>query len=105
MGAENNNKEKLNRSDLVIPTESEFAPAKKKKKKLIKAHIVTNPNICGGEPCIKGTRIPVDIILSHLASGDDDETIIENFPKMKKEDIEACRQFAERRAEWKRRRR
>lgn len=33
--------------------------------------IISDTNICGGEPCIKGTRIPVHIILSHLAAGDD----------------------------------
>ena len=49
--------------------------------------IVSDPNICGGEPCIKGTRIPVHIILSHLAADDDFETILNNFPRITKEDI------------------
>ncbi len=30
--------------------------------------IVSNPQVCGGEPCIKGTRIPVHVILSHIAA-------------------------------------
>ena len=42
--------------------------------------IVSDPNICGGEPCVKGTRIPVHIILSHLAVGENYETILKNFP-------------------------
>ncbi len=32
--------------------------------------------ICGGEPCIRGTRIPVHIILSHLAASEDEKTIL-----------------------------
>jgi uncharacterized protein (DUF433 family) len=56
--------------------------------------IISNPNICGGEPCIKGTRIPVYIILSHLAAGDDFATILENFPRIKMEDIRACLEYA-----------
>lgn len=52
--------------------------------------IVCDPQICGGEPCIKGTRIPVYIILGHLAAGEDYETILKNFPCLTKEDILAC---------------
>ncbi|MBT9151302.1 MAG: hypothetical protein DDT40_01493 [candidate division WS2 bacterium] len=53
-------------------------------------HIISDPNICGGEPCIDGTRIPVHIILSHLASGEDYDTILKNFPNIDREDILAC---------------
>jgi len=56
--------------------------------------IVSDPTVCAGEPCIKGTRIPVHIILSHLAAGDNYETILENFPKIKMEDIRACLEYA-----------
>lgn len=80
------------------PPESQAPPRKKKKKKLMKSRILTNPKICGGEPFIKGTRIPVHIILTHLAGGDDDEAILENFPRLRQGDIEACREYAERRA-------
>ncbi len=56
--------------------------------------ISSDPEICGGEPCIKGTRIPVHIILSHLAAGEDYDAIIKNFPKLAKEDILACLEYA-----------
>jgi len=57
-------------------------------------HIVSNPDTCGGEPSIKGTRIPVHIILSHLAAGEDHETILKHFPRLTKEDILACLEYA-----------
>ena len=60
----------------------------------MKNRIVTDPNVCGGEPCIKGTRIPVHIILSHLAAGDDYDTILKNFPRITLEDLKACLEYA-----------
>ncbi|CAD7766663.1 MAG: hypothetical protein DNFNHJIP_00061 [Candidatus Argoarchaeum ethanivorans] len=60
----------------------------------MKTRIVSDHRICGGEPCIKGTRIPVYVILSHLAAGDDYDTILKNFPALKAEDIVACLEYA-----------
>lgn len=56
--------------------------------------IISDPQICGGEPCIRGTRIPAHVILSHLAAGDDYETILKQFPRISHEDILACLEFA-----------
>ncbi len=56
--------------------------------------IVSDPKICGGEPCIKGTRIPVHIVLSHLSAGEDYDTILKHFPRLTKEDILACLEYA-----------
>lgn len=61
---------------------------------MLKERIVSVPSICGGEPCVRNTRIPVHIILSHLAAGDDTETILKNFPNLTKEDIRACLEYA-----------
>lgn len=60
----------------------------------MKTLIVSDPNICGGEPCIKDTRIPLYVILSHLAAGEDYDTILKNFPHLKYEDILACLEYA-----------
>lgn len=56
--------------------------------------INANPNVCGGDPCIAGTRIPVHVILSHLAAGDSVETVLQEFPRIEREDIEACLEYA-----------
>ncbi len=58
------------------------------------SRIVVNPEICGGEPCIRGTRIPVHIVLSHLATGEDEKNILKNFPRITHEDILACLEYA-----------
>lgn len=56
--------------------------------------IVVDPELCGGEPCIKGTRIPIHIILSHMAAGDTEENILKNFPGITHQDILACLEYA-----------
>lgn len=56
--------------------------------------IASDPHVCGGEPCIKGTRIPVRVILSHIAAGEDYSTILKHFPRIQKEDIIACLEYA-----------
>ena len=61
---------------------------------MLKNRIVSNVRICGGEPCVKGTRIPVKIVLSHLAANETPEEILRDFPKLTKTDIQACLQYA-----------
>jgi uncharacterized protein (DUF433 family) len=56
--------------------------------------IASDPEICGGEPGVKGTRISVSIILSHLAAGDSSRIILKNFPHIKRNDIQACLEYA-----------
>jgi len=56
--------------------------------------IVSDVNICGGEPCVKGTRIPVKVVLSHLAAGDRAEDLLKDFPKLTEADIRACLEYA-----------
>jgi len=56
--------------------------------------IVADPKICGGEPCIKGTRIPVKVVLSHLAAGESHADIVGNFPSLTEADVRACLEFA-----------
>ncbi|MBI4758038.1 MAG: DUF433 domain-containing protein [Chloroflexi bacterium] len=41
-----------------------------------------------------GTRIPVWVVLSHLAPSEDIETILRNLPRLSREDILACLEYA-----------
>jgi uncharacterized protein (DUF433 family) len=52
--------------------------------------ITANPHILGGKPIIRGTRISVEFILDLLASDVPDEEILEDYPHLTKEDIQAC---------------
>ena len=56
--------------------------------------IVTDPKILGGKPCIKGTRISVQIILELLASGAGVDDILQAYPQLTTEDIVEALRYA-----------
>jgi uncharacterized protein (DUF433 family) len=56
--------------------------------------ISVDPQICHGKPCIKGTRIPVFVILDALAAGMTDQEIIKEYPPVTEEDIRAALLYA-----------
>jgi uncharacterized protein (DUF433 family) len=58
------------------------------------AHIVRDPDICGGEPVIRGTRVTLRTLLASLAEGSDEAEILRNFPAVTREDLKAVIAFA-----------
>jgi len=60
----------------------------------INEYIVANPEICHGKPTFKGTRVMVWQIFEKLASGETIEEILESYPSLTKEHIEAALRFA-----------
>ena len=58
--------------------------------------ITVDPEQCGGRPCLRGMRIRVTDILDMLASGVSREQILEDYPDLEAEDIDASLRFASR---------
>ena len=56
--------------------------------------ITFNPQIFGGKPIIRGMRIAVEHVLGMLAAGSMTEELLEGYPFLEKEDIQACMVFA-----------
>ena len=56
--------------------------------------IVRIPGVLGGKPVVKGTRIPVDMILERLTADLDLKTLFEDYPELTEADIKACIAFA-----------
>ena len=56
--------------------------------------IDVNPKILGGKPVIRGTRIPVYLILELLSAGYDFKRIVEAYPTLKEEDVKAAVEYA-----------
>ena len=56
--------------------------------------ITLNPKIFGGKPIIRGRRLAVEHVLGMLAAGDTPETILEGYPWLEAEDIQACLLYA-----------
>ena len=59
-----------------------------------KRYIVSEPEILRGKPRLKGTRIPVGLVLGYLAAGKTAEEILAEFPELTREQIAACLDYA-----------
>ncbi len=56
--------------------------------------ITIDPDICNGKPTIRNMRITAQTILEFLNAGDSKEAILEQYPVLEAEDIDACLTFA-----------
>ncbi len=56
--------------------------------------IELNPKVCNGKPMLKGTRIPVSVILEQMTEGESLDTLRAGYPELKKEDIQAALLYA-----------
>jgi uncharacterized protein (DUF433 family) len=65
-----------------------------------KDHIVSDPTILRGKPRLKGTRIPVSLVLGYLAAGSSVDQIIAEFPDLTRDQIAACLDYARDLAEF-----
>jgi len=57
-------------------------------------YITVNPNICHGQACIEGTRIPVSVVLDNLAASATPEEILRSYPSLTLEAIQAALAYA-----------
>ncbi len=60
----------------------------------LRARIFRDPQICGGEPVFKGTRVTLRTVLGSLADGDTVAEVLADFPSLKLEDVQAAIAFA-----------
>ena len=58
------------------------------------ARITSKPNVCGGRPCIRDTRIEIAVILDSLAEGMTEPEIVDHYPQLTKDDIHAALAYA-----------
>lgn len=47
--------------------------------------VVSDPEILGGTPCFRGTRVPVDSLIDYLEAGDSLDEFLDNFPSVSRE--------------------
>lgn len=58
--------------------------------------ITIDPEVCNGRPTVRGKRIAVQSILEFLAAGDSVDEVLQAFPVLTREDVQACLDFASR---------
>jgi uncharacterized protein (DUF433 family) len=56
--------------------------------------IAIDPNVCLGQPTIRGMRITVSVILKMLASGKSVQAVLEAYPELEAEDVQQSLQYA-----------
>ena len=54
------------------------------------SRIVIDPDICNGQPVVKGTRVTAQTVLEFLAAGDSMEEVLEEYPSLTRKDVLAC---------------
>ncbi len=59
-----------------------------------RSRISIDPKVHSGEPCIKGTRVPVKVIVGSIAEGSSFNEILREYPTIKREDVRAALRFA-----------
>lgn len=60
------------------------------------SRVTINPQVCDGQPTIRGMRITAKTILEYLAAGETQGAILKAYPVLEPQDIQACLQFASR---------
>jgi uncharacterized protein (DUF433 family) len=56
-------------------------------------NIISNPDVCNGKPTIRGTRITVQSVMGFILAGDTDESVLESYPRLTREDLQNCKDF------------
>ncbi len=57
-------------------------------------HLTSNPAVCGGQVCARGTRIPVTVILDSVAEGSSRDDILKSYPSLVPDHIDAALAYA-----------
>jgi len=58
------------------------------------SHITLDPNICHGQPTVRGLRYPVQHVLEYLASGMTEAEILADYEDLEAEDLRTCQAYA-----------
>jgi uncharacterized protein (DUF433 family) len=61
---------------------------------MYEGRIVRDSAILGGKPVVKGTRIPVGVVLEYLANNPNFEELFADYPRLTVDDVRACLAFA-----------
>jgi uncharacterized protein (DUF433 family) len=72
------------------PGEQDMPKKRSPKPRDWRSRISIKPEVCFGKPCIKGTRIWVSLILDFLANGISIEEVMEEYPQLTRQDVQAC---------------
>ena len=61
----------------------------------LRERIVVDPEVLAGKPVVRGTRIPVDLVLKRLAQDLDLQALLASYPRLPPQDVQACIAYAD----------
>lgn len=67
-----------------------------RKQEPLNDRIIQDPGILAGKPVVRGTRIPVELVLEYLANNPSFDDLFADYPRLTMEDVQACFAFARR---------
>jgi uncharacterized protein (DUF433 family) len=59
-----------------------------------KERVSVDPMICHGQACVKGTRIPISVILDNVAAGIEMDELVSSYPSLTEDDVKAAIAYA-----------
>ncbi len=62
----------------------------------LEENIIIMPDVCGGKPVVRGTRITAQSVLEMLAAGDPIEEVLAAYPSLTRDDVLACLRYSSR---------
>jgi uncharacterized protein (DUF433 family) len=78
---------------LQVKTRSQETTTMSTARPSVRAEVISDRSIMGGEPVVRGTRIPAATIAAYLAAGRSDQEIFEDYPSLPVDGIEAVRRW------------
>jgi uncharacterized protein (DUF433 family) len=60
----------------------------------MRSRIAIDPQVCHGQACVRGTRVPVHQIVAMLANGDGIDDLLREYPSLTRADVLACLRYA-----------
>ena len=79
---------------LESPAENSHPEARDKMSAVLTDRIEINPAVMLGKPVIRGTRVPVELILRKLGEGATEADLLDAYPRLEREDIRAALAYA-----------
>ena len=83
-------------AEIVAEDHADYGVTPAADEEVLLRRITVNPAIFGGKPIVRGRRLAVEHVLGMLAAGDEPQDILEGYPWLQREDIQACLVYARR---------
>jgi uncharacterized protein (DUF433 family) len=79
----------------MIVLREAMAIARGVERQAARPRIIADRKVLGGKPVVRGTRVPVELVLAHLAENPDLDDLFAAYPRLTRADVKACLEYAQ----------